>query len=76
MERTDQPNPQPSPRATSPQERSLRNVAVIGTDRPGAEPMTDAERQQWAALEESFFATLHSSRANAAARCGCQAVHA
>jgi hypothetical protein len=59
---TDQPTPTHDP-------RSLRDVTVLPTDRPGVEPMTNAERQQWAALEESFLAGLKQTRANAAARC-------
>jgi hypothetical protein len=61
--------------------RSLRDVTVIPADRPGVEPMTDAERQQWAPLEKSFLSGLQQSRVNAAARCirsncACKAVSA
>lgn len=63
-ERIGQPQGQPTPR-----NRSLRDLAVIGSDRPGCEPMTDAERQQWAPLEQGLLSMLESTRANAAARC-------
>lgn len=80
----DQPTPthdDGTPTQQTRRARTLRDVTVIPADRPGIEPMTDTERQQWAALEEGFLSGLEQSRANSAARCtrancACPAVSA
>jgi hypothetical protein len=59
---TQQPQAQPTPASLAPQPNRI-------LAEPGPEPMTDAERQQWAALELSFLAQLKQTHANAAARC-------
>jgi hypothetical protein len=69
VDRSQQPQAQPTPRTTNTPARSLRDLTVIGSNRPDAEPMTAAEREQWAALEQSFLAQLKQTHANAAARC-------
>lgn len=74
MQVTDPQAQQPTPRT---RELSIDDIAVVGRDdRYDVEPMTDQERQQWAALDRERIAQMQQTRANAAARCGCGATHA